>query len=118
MYGTVAAGYLTADSPMTAAPFGVNLFMPSVAGDPAEIATYAAFLQPEAERFAVALGEPRCDDEGYDAGWHSAALRAGGGNVPRVPPGTTRGAIRPDNPDSRLQRTLRARAREPFRDRA
>jgi nitronate monooxygenase len=75
-YGTVAAGYLTADSlreaiattrTMTAAPFGVNLFMPSLAGDPAEIATYAALLQPEAERLAVALGEPRWDDDGYDA---------------------------------------------------
>jgi nitronate monooxygenase len=75
-YGTVAAGYLTADSlreaiattrTMTAAPFGVNLFMPSVAGDPAEIATYAALLQPEAERLAVALGEPRWDDDSYEA---------------------------------------------------
>jgi nitronate monooxygenase len=75
-YGTVAAGYLTAHSlreaiattrTMTAAPFGVNLFMPSVAGDPTEIATYAALLQPEAERLAVALGEPRWDDDGYDA---------------------------------------------------
>ena len=63
-YGTVAAGYLTAHSlreaiattrTMTAAPFGVNLCMPSVAGDPTEIATYAALLQPEAERLAVAL---------------------------------------------------------------
>jgi nitronate monooxygenase len=75
-YGTVAAGYLTAQSlreaiamtrTMTAAPFGVNLFMPSVPGDPAEIATYAALLQPEAERLAVALGEPGWDDDGYDA---------------------------------------------------
>jgi nitronate monooxygenase len=75
-YGTVAAGYLTADSlreaiattrTMTGAPFGVNLFMPSVAGDPAEIVAYAALLQHEAERLAVALGEPRWDDDDYDA---------------------------------------------------
>ncbi len=75
-YGTVAAGYLTADSlweaivatrTMTAAPFGVNLFMPSVAGDPAEIAAYAAILQPEAERLAVALGEARWDNDSYEA---------------------------------------------------
>jgi nitronate monooxygenase len=75
-YGTVAGGYLTADSlreaiattrTMTAAPFGVNLFMPSTAGDPAEIATYAAVLEPEAVRLGVALGEPRWDDDEYDA---------------------------------------------------
>ena len=47
-YGFVAAGYLSAAAlheaiattrTMTAAPFGVNLCMPSVAGDPTEIAT-------------------------------------------------------------------------------
>jgi nitronate monooxygenase len=75
-YGTVAGGYLTADSlreviattrTMTSAPFGVNLFMPSVAGDPAEIATYAGHLHAEAERLGVALGQPRWDDDGYVA---------------------------------------------------
>jgi nitronate monooxygenase len=75
-FGFVAAGYLSADGlheaiaitrTLTGAPFGVNLFVPSTPGDPAEVAAYAATLQPEAERLGIALGEPRWDDDAYDA---------------------------------------------------
>jgi len=75
-YGFVAAGYLTADAlrdaitatrALTAAPFGVNLFVPSSPGDPGAVAKYAERLAPEAERLGVALGEPRWEDDAYDA---------------------------------------------------
>ena len=75
-YGFVAAGYLSADGlqeaiamtrALTGAPFGVNLFVPSTPGDPAEIAAYAATLEREAERLGVALGEPRWEDDAYNA---------------------------------------------------
>jgi nitronate monooxygenase len=75
-YGFVAAGYLSADGlrqaitatrTMTGAPFGVNLFVPSAPGDLTEVAAYAAALQPEADRLGVALGEPRWEDDAYDA---------------------------------------------------
>jgi nitronate monooxygenase len=73
-YGFLAAGYLSlvelheaiaTTRTLTGAPFGVNLFMPSVPGDPHEIADYAATLQPEAERLGVALGQPRWEDDDY-----------------------------------------------------
>jgi len=75
-YGFVAAGYLSADGlrhaiaavrGLTGGPFGVNLFMPAAPGDPAEVAAYAATLQAEAQRLGVALGEPRWDDDAYEA---------------------------------------------------
>jgi nitronate monooxygenase len=75
-YGFIAAGYLSADGlcqaiattrSLTAGPFGVNLFVPSTPGDPAEIAVYAKALEPEAARLGVALGEPRWEDDRYDA---------------------------------------------------
>jgi nitronate monooxygenase len=75
-YGFLAAGYLSAvdlletiarTRTLTGAPFGVNLFVPSTPGDPAEIAAYAAVLRPDAERLGVALGEPRWEDDAYDA---------------------------------------------------
>ena len=75
-YGFVAAGYLSADGlrdaiaavrGLTGGPFGVNLFMPAAPGDAAEVAGYAATLQAEAQRLGVALGEPRWDDDAYDA---------------------------------------------------
>jgi nitronate monooxygenase len=74
-YGFVAGGYLSADGlreaiattrTMTAAPFGVNLFVPSAPGDAAEVRAYATALGAEAERLGVALGEPRWDDDAYD----------------------------------------------------
>ncbi|MEP7019042.1 MAG: nitronate monooxygenase [Pseudonocardiales bacterium] len=75
-YGFVPGGYLSADGlraaiaatrTLSGAPFGVNLFVPSSAGDDEAIADYAAVLQPEAERFGVTLGEPRWDDDAYAA---------------------------------------------------
>jgi nitronate monooxygenase len=75
-YGFVAGGYLSAEAlqeaiattrALTGAPFGVNLFVPSVPGDAAEVAEYAATLKSEAERLGVALGEPRWEDDAYDA---------------------------------------------------
>jgi nitronate monooxygenase len=75
-YGFIAGGYLSAEGlheaitmtrALTGSPFGVNLFVPSSTGDPAEIAAYAAVLQPEAERLGVSLGEPRWDDDAYES---------------------------------------------------
>jgi nitronate monooxygenase len=75
-YGFLAAGYLTAAGledtigetrALTGAPFGVNLFVPSTPGDPAEIAAYGRLLRPEVDRLGVALGEPRWEDDAYDA---------------------------------------------------
>ncbi len=75
-YGFLAGGYLTAEElkgrlfmtrALTGAPFGINLFMPSQPGDPAEIAAYADVLQPESDRLGVALGDPRWDDDEFNA---------------------------------------------------
>ena len=75
-YGFLAAGYLSPEQlhaaieetrTLTGAPFGVNLFVPSAPGDPAEVAAYAALLQPEAERLGVGLGEGRWEDDAYQA---------------------------------------------------
>jgi nitronate monooxygenase len=75
--GFVAAGYLTPDvlrdqidstRRLTARPFGVNLFSPSVTpADPGEIAEFARRLAPLARSAGVELGEPRFDDDHYDA---------------------------------------------------
>jgi nitronate monooxygenase len=75
-YGFVAGGYLSpqglrdaiaATRTLTSASFGVNLFVPSTPGDPGEISAYAAALELEADRLGVALGNPRWDDDAYDA---------------------------------------------------
>jgi len=75
-YGFLAAGYLSAAGlseliaatrALTGRPFGVNLFVPSAPGDPAEVAGYARALRPEADRLGVPLGEPRWDDDDYPA---------------------------------------------------
>jgi nitronate monooxygenase len=75
-FGFVAAGYLTVDElrqtidttrSLVAEPFGVNLFVPSAPGDRAEVARYAATLRPEADRLGVALGDPRWEDDAFDA---------------------------------------------------
>jgi len=75
-FGFVAGGYLGPDAlrsaiadtrALTAAPLGVNLFVPSAPSDPAAVRAYARRLQPEADRFGVALGEPDWDDDGYPA---------------------------------------------------
>jgi nitronate monooxygenase len=76
-FGFVAAGYLSPDAlrdalhrtrELTSEPIGVNVFVPgSSEADDAAIAAYAATLRPEAERFGVALGEPRWEDDAYPA---------------------------------------------------
>lgn len=75
--GFLAAGYLTADAlaekitatrGLTTEALGVNLFavQPS-AGTPEQIRAYAAELAGEAQRYGVALGEPRYDDDAWAA---------------------------------------------------
>jgi nitronate monooxygenase len=75
--GFLAAGYKTPDAvaqdiaalrAATEAPFGVNLFSPAedVASADA-VAAYARTLAGDAERHGVSLGEPRFDDDAYDA---------------------------------------------------
>jgi nitronate monooxygenase len=72
--GFLAAGYRTADevaqemAALRGRPFGVNVFFPVRDAAPAhELAAYARSLQPEAERFGVAPGEPRWTDDGWGA---------------------------------------------------
>ena len=75
--GFLGAGYLSADalrdriratSELTSGAIAVNVFVinggPS---DPAVYADYIAALAPEAERLGVELGQPRFDDDEFDA---------------------------------------------------
>lgn len=77
-FGFVAAGYLTPEAlrraldatrALTSEPIGVNLFVPATSSgvDESAIAAYAEELRPEADRLGVALGDPRWDDDAYDA---------------------------------------------------
>ena len=74
-FGFLAGGYLTGEAlearieevrGLTAAPFGVNLFVP---GDPATetpgLDEYLRVVAPEASRYGAGLGEARYDDDGY-----------------------------------------------------
>jgi nitronate monooxygenase len=75
--GFIAAAYRTPDAlreaiartrALTDGPFGVNVFAPS--GRPADagvVRRYADALRAEADRAGVALGEPRFDDDAFDA---------------------------------------------------
>jgi nitronate monooxygenase len=75
--GFVAAGYLSADEldcrlrrarELTAGPLGVNLFV--LADEPVDHAAmerYARELEPEARALGVELGEPRFEDDGWEA---------------------------------------------------
>lgn len=75
--GFLAAGYKTADAlrrdivatrRLTDAPIGVNVFVaPARQADPRAVQEYAARLRDEAERYGVALGEPRSDDDDWQA---------------------------------------------------
>jgi nitronate monooxygenase len=75
--GFVAAGYLTAQAfaerleaarRLTSGPIGANLFVPQPsAGTPAAIAAYADTLVAEADRYGVALGEPKFSDDDWAA---------------------------------------------------
>lgn len=75
--GFLAAGYLTAETlaekitaarGLTTEALGVNLFavQPS-AGTSEQIQDYAAALAGEAQRYGVALGDPRYDDDAWAA---------------------------------------------------
>lgn len=76
-FGYLAGGYLSVDAlratiadlrARSDAPFGVNLFVPSANdADAGVIAAYAATLEPEAQRLGAALGDPRWEDDAYDA---------------------------------------------------
>jgi nitronate monooxygenase len=76
--GFLAAGYLGAEAmredinalrERTAAPFGVNVFVPGRADvDEAALRSYVARLQAEeAPRYGVDVGEPRFDDDDWEA---------------------------------------------------
>lgn len=75
--GFVPAGYLTAEvfaqrltaaQRLTTGPIAANLFVPQPsAADPVAIAAYADALASEARRYDVGLGEPRFDDDDWDA---------------------------------------------------
>jgi nitronate monooxygenase len=75
--GFLAAGYLTAEATrervaslreLTARPFGLNLFVPSPrAADPAVYAAYAKRVGAEARSAGRQAGEPRFEDDDWDA---------------------------------------------------
>jgi nitronate monooxygenase len=75
--GFLAAGYRTAQAigaeirevrEQTTAPFGVNLFVPGPgAVDEQVVRNYLQQLREEATRYGVDLGEPRDDDDEWDA---------------------------------------------------
>src|SRR5688500_16381832 len=75
--GFLAAGYRTPEAVraelgelrgLTARPFGLNLFTPGPAsGDAAALERYAAALRGEAGRLGVEPGEPRHDDDHWEA---------------------------------------------------
>src|SRR3954453_7820612 len=75
--GILAAGYKTVDAgaeeiaavrAASDAPFGVNIFVPwEDAADAGAIAAYVEELAGEAPALGVAAGEPRFDDDGWEA---------------------------------------------------
>jgi nitronate monooxygenase len=74
--GFVAGGYRTPEAlrddvaavrSLTRGPFGVNLFVPSAPADPAAYEAYVAGLAEEASRHGVSLGEPRFEDDAWEA---------------------------------------------------
>jgi nitronate monooxygenase len=75
-FGFVAAGYRTADAlrddiratrELAGEPFGVNVFVPGRATERPRYERYIEALRDEAGRQGVALGEPRFEDDGWDA---------------------------------------------------
>jgi nitronate monooxygenase len=75
-FGFVAAGYRTPDAlrddiratrELTDAPFGVNVFVPGHASERQRYERYIEALRDEAGRQGVALGEPRFEDDAWEA---------------------------------------------------
>jgi nitronate monooxygenase len=73
--GFLAAGYKPVDAvradiealrALTARPFGVNLFAPPAPAHDA-VEAFADELRGEAERYGAPVGEPRHDDDGWEA---------------------------------------------------
>jgi nitronate monooxygenase len=74
--GFLAAGYLAAAAladqltqarALTEGPLGVNVFVPAEHSPDAAVAAYASTLAAEAVRAGVELGEPRYDDDDWEA---------------------------------------------------
>jgi nitronate monooxygenase len=75
--GFLAAGYKTPEAvradlealgALTARPFGLNVFAPPAgAVDADAVRAFAGTLRDESERAGVPLGEPRRDDDGWEA---------------------------------------------------
>jgi nitronate monooxygenase len=75
--GFLAGGFVTAQTladslvaarALTPGPLGVNVFVPQpTPANTAELNGYAAALATEAERYGVALGEPRYSDDDWEA---------------------------------------------------
>ncbi|MHA3020114.1 nitronate monooxygenase [Mycobacterium sp. BMJ-28] len=75
--GFIAAGYLSADKfaeklsaarTLTSRPLGANLFAPQPSAvQPGDIDRYVAELAGEADRYGVALGEPKFNDDDWAA---------------------------------------------------
>jgi nitronate monooxygenase len=74
--GFLAAGYLSAAElagrrrrldGLTSRPFGVNLFVPGPGGDAARVREFAAEIESDVSGAGARLGEPRHDDDDWDA---------------------------------------------------
>ncbi len=74
--GFLAAGYLSAAeladrlerlSTLTDRPFGVNIFVPGGPADPVVVERYAQAVSAEAAGSGSTLGEPKFDDDDWDA---------------------------------------------------
>lgn len=74
--GFLAAGYLSSDvmaeriasaRALTAAPLGVNLFVPGPPSPPGSVTEYARRLAEVASQAGVELGHARYDDDGWEA---------------------------------------------------
>jgi nitronate monooxygenase len=74
--GFLAAGYLSAEAlrdqiaggrAMTAAPLGINLFVPGRPATSGSVTEYADRLTSNAAQAGLELGQPRFDDDAWDA---------------------------------------------------
>jgi nitronate monooxygenase len=74
--GFLASGYLSAAelaarrrrlNELTGRPFGVNLFVPGMAGDMARVRQFAAEIESDVSGAGARMGEPRHDDDDWGA---------------------------------------------------